>query len=269
MNPDPLLSHLDHLRNRISSANNVLLFSDFDGTLTPIREHPNDCLLDPRVGRTFAALAAQSRVFVGIVSGRELGDLRHRVQVDGIAYAGNHGLEIEGAGFSFREPFAESIRDAMQGLAYELTRTLSDIPGAWVQDKGLTASVHYRQVASTDVARLQEIVHTVTEPYVDAHQILVRSGKMVLEVRPNVDWNKGRAVEWLARRLVPHDSQPLLLYFGDDDTDEDVFKMWREAITVCVGKQHATAARYFVCGPSDVHVFLHWFLNTIEKYYTK
>ena len=264
MKPDRLFSHLGYISSRISSANNVLLFSDFDGTLVPIREQPDDCLLDPKVGKTLAALATQNRVFVGIVSGRELGDLRSRVQVDGIAYAGNHGLEIEGSDFSFREPFAESLSEAMHCLAHELKVAVSDVPGAWIQAKGLSTSVHFRQVAPRDVVRLHKMVQAVAAPYVDARQIVVRAGKMVMEVRPNVDWHKGSAVGWLARQMSPNDAQPLLLYLGDDDTDEDVFKMWRGAITVCVGEQRETVARYFIHDPGDTHVFLDWLVRTIE-----
>jgi trehalose 6-phosphate phosphatase len=262
MKPDPLLSNLDSIKNRLLAANTILLFTDFDGTLVPIKEHPDHCFLDPNVGKTLSSLASRNRVFVAIVSGRELGDLQSRVGVDGIAYAGNHGLEIEGSDFSFREPYAESIREAMDGLARDLKRAVSGIPGAWIQDKGLSTSVHYRQVAPADVVRLQETVRAVATPSVDAGQIVVRAGKMVVEIRPNVDWNKGKAVGWLARQMSPLDAQPLMLYLGDDDTDEDVFKMWRKAISVCVGERHDTVARYYIPTPGDVHVFLRWLLDT-------
>ena len=86
---------------------------------------------------------------------------------------------------------------------------------------------------------------------------------MVLEIRPAVDWHKGKAVDWLARQMSPICAEPLLIYLGDDDTDEDVFAAWPGAITVSVGENPNTLANYSVRDPNEVHAFLRWLLRLV------
>jgi trehalose-phosphatase len=253
--PEPIADQLDRLADKIRSAAQVMMFTDFDGTLVPIKDRPAECFLDPAVGRTLSALAGHGRVSVGVVSGRELEDLRARVGVDGIIYAGNHGLEIEGPGFAFREPNAVSMIKALHGLVENIAPELAGFPGAWVQDKGLSASVHYRQVDPADVPRLFELVRHLATPSINAHEVVLRSGKKVMEIRPAVDWDKGKAVGWLVNRMSLC-TNPLLIYLGDDNTDEDVFAAWPGGITVCVGEKRNTLANYSVRDPNEVHVFL-------------
>ena len=261
--PERIAPQLDRLAGKIRSALKLLLFTDFDGTLVAIKDRPSECFLDPAVGQTLSALARQDRVSVGIVSGRELADLRARVGVDGIAYAGNHGLEIEGPGFAFREPNAVSLIKELQELVKNLSPITAGFPGAWVQDKGLSASVHYRQVNIADVPRLLDMLHSAAKPSLDAQKVVLRFGKMVLEIRPAVDWHKGKAVGWLAQKMSPICSEPLLIYLGDDDTDEDVFAAWPGEITVCVGEDINSAANYSVNDPNEVHAFLRWLLRLV------
>ena len=210
--PERIAPQLDRLAGKIRSALKLLLFTDFDGTLVAIKDRPSECFLDPAVGQTLSALAGQDRVSVGIVSGRELADLRARVGVDGITYAGNHGLEIEGPGFAFREPNAVSLIKELQKLLNNLSPLTTWFPGAWVQDKGLSASIHYRQVNPADVPRLLDMVHNIAKQSLDAHKVVLRTGKMVLEIRPAVDWHKGKAVGWLAQKMSPIYTEPLLIY---------------------------------------------------------
>ena len=92
---------------------------------------------------------------------------------------------------------------------------------------------------------------------------MLRSGKMVLEIRPAVDWHKGKAVEWLTKKMSPICAEPLLIYLGDDDTDEDVFAAWPREITVCVGENPNTLANYSVRDPNEVHAFLRWLLRLV------
>jgi len=260
---DRLAPQLERLAGRIRSALKLLLFTDFDGTLVAIKDRPSECFLDPAVGQTLSALAGQDRIAVGIVSGRELEDLRTRVGVDGIAYAGNHGLEIDGPGFAFREPNSVSLIKELQGLENKLSRITAGFPGAWIEDKGLSASIHYRQVNPVDVPRLIDVVRNVAKPSLDAQKVVLRTGKMVLEIRPAVNWHKGKAVGWLAKKMSQLCSEPLLIYLGDDDTDEDVFAEWPREITVCVGENRNTLANYSVHDPNEVHAFLCWLLKHI------
>jgi trehalose 6-phosphate phosphatase len=261
--PERLAPQLDRLAGKIRSATKVLIFIDFDGTLVAIKDRPSECFLDPAVGRTLSVLSGQDRIAVGIISGRELQDLRTRVGVVGIAYAGNHGLEIEGPGFAFREPNAVRLIKELHGFVSNFSQIIAGFPGAWIQDKGLSVSIHYRQMNPADVPRLFEMVSKVASPYLKKQKVVLRAGKMVLEIRPAVDWHKGKAVAWLTKKLSPICTEPLLIYLGDDDTDEDVFAAWTGAITVSVGENPDTLANYSVLDPNEVHAFLRWLLRLV------
>lgn len=254
--PLPLVDHLNHLAPRIRSAGRVLLFTDFDGTLVPICDTPMEVHLPADLRALLADLAARERVAVAVVSGRDLADLVPRVGIEGIAYAGNHGLEIAAPGLTFREPAAAARSAELAGVVAELAEALADIPGAWVQDKVLTASVHYRQVPPDLVPRVLEAVERVIEPVRD--RFVLRDGKMVWEVRPAVDWHKGYAVHWLMEALAGGHADPLPIYLGDDHTDEDAFDALPEGITINVGGAADTDARYAVDSPADVAAFLRW-----------
>lgn len=261
--PEPLAGRLDLLAADLRAARQLLFFSDFDGTLVPTQDRPTECFLDPAVAQTLSALAGQDRVAVGIVSGRELDDLRARVGLGGIAYVGNHGLEIEGPDFSFREPTAASRISELDQMAGDAARAIQAIPGAWVEHKRLSASVHYRQVEPAEVPLVLAAVRRVASQAVVARRFALRCGKAVLEIRPDVGWNKGTAVRWLAKRMSSSSNEPLLTYLGDDDTDEDVFVAWPGGITVCVGEKHATAAKYSVRDHKEVHEIMEWFLEVV------
>ena len=127
---------------RLKSAKHVLFLSDLDGTLTPIMDRPELATLAPETRKMLRALAKNKRYTVGIVSGRALTDLKRTVDVEGIIYAGNHGLEIEGFGSDFLEPIAEEMRPFFQILTQVLSATFRGNKGVFVEDKGLTLSVH-------------------------------------------------------------------------------------------------------------------------------
>jgi len=250
--PEPLFASVTQFA---SATRCILLCLDFDGTLAPIRDRPEECELDPAVARTLTALAACNRIKLAIVSGRELNDLRGRVGIAGITYAGNHGLEIEGPDFAFREPTAVNLSGVLDKLTLKLALAVASFPGAWVQSKGLSTSVHYRQSQTDSAPRIIEIVRQVSASAIAAHQVVLRKGKKVVEVRPSVNWDKGKAVRWIANRAATS-NPPLLIYCGDDDTDEDAFIECRDGITVLVGENPHSAAQYFVRTPADVHAFL-------------
>lgn len=242
----------------------LLVFSDFDGTLVPLRNDPHECQLDAEGQRLLSALAAQPDCLVAVVSGRLLSDLRPRVGVPGIGYAGNHGLEIELPGQAFREPQAVQGRPELARLVEALRPALADLPGAWVQDKELTLSVHYRLVAPEQVATVMERVEEVCQAVVRAGRFLLRSGKKVLELRPAVQWNKGSATQWIAERSgLPSPQQ--VVYLGDDETDEDAFRAWPEGLTIRVGGPAESRARWRLDGPAQVLALLQEILDCCGK----
>lgn len=249
-----LFAHLEELEPQLLAAPALLLCSDFEGTLTPILEEPETVKLPLPIRQVLQQLGQRDNVSVALISGRSLEDLRQRVGVPSWIYVGNHGLEISGPELLFVEPAAVACRDTLRELANSLNSRLQLIAGALVEDKGLTVSVHFRQVAPEEREEVRRQVHAALSS--TSHPFVLTTGSMVYEIRPRVYWNKGDALHWLLENLgVP---QALPIYLGDDATDEDVFVALAEGITIKVGSAGETAARYRVDSPVEVQLFLTW-----------
>jgi trehalose 6-phosphate phosphatase len=242
---------------RLKSAHHVLLLSDYDGTLTTIVEKPELAVLSAETRNLLRRLSKNRHYTVGIISGRALTDLRDRVNVDGIIYAGNHGLEIEGLGSDFLEPLAEEMRPMLHILNRVLSVAMRGIKGVFVEDKGLTLSVHYRLAEGSEIDKVENTFTRITDSLNVTGQIKITRGKKVYEIRPPVDWNKGKAISLLMLRLkqMKGKAGALPVYLGDDLTDEDGFKVIEQnkGISVFVGEEEIqTAARYFLKSPHEV-----------------
>jgi trehalose-phosphatase len=242
---------------RLKSAQHVLLLFDFDGTITTIVEQPELAVLSIETKNLLRRLSRNRHYTVGIISGRALADLRGRVGIDNIVYAGNHGLEIEGLGSHFLEPLAEEMRPMLHILKSALSTALRGIKGVFVEDKGLTLSVHYRLAEGSEIDKVDDAFAKITDPLNLTGQIKVTRGKKVYEIRPPVDWNKGRAVSWLMAILkqMKGKAGAVPVYLGDDLTDEDAFKIveHNRGISVFVGDETMqTQARYFLRSPAEV-----------------
>ena len=154
-----LFDVLGDVRERVARAGHVLLCLDFDGTITPIRETPSAVFPSAEMRQVLESLSHHDNVSVAIFSGRERADMRERVDIPGLIYAGNHGLEIGGPGILFIERTAADSRPALQQLATDLETRLHHIPGVLLEDKGLTVTVHYRLVAPEQGEEVRNIVH--------------------------------------------------------------------------------------------------------------
>ena len=245
----------------LKAAPHTLLLSDYDGTLTPIVSRPEEALLSPEVRDKLSVLAEKPTVSVGIVSGRSLSDTRAMVGLDSIYYAGNHGLEIEGPGISYISQQAEVARITIRELAGELAAALGNIAGVIIEDKGLSLSVHYRLVEEAEVGLVAEIYDRITAPLLDEGKVRLTSGKKVYEVRPPIDWHKGKAVETITREIkdLLKLERLLTVYLGDDTTDEDAFKVLHrpEGWSIYVGGENASSkAAYYLNSTDEVAEFL-------------
>ena len=251
-----LLNVWPSVASRLAAAPQVLLLSDYDGTLSPIVARPELAILPPETRQALAGLAAHPRFRVGIVSGRGLSDLRERVDLPGIIYAGNHGLEISFPENSFPEnsfthPQSASLRPVLQNAAGALQERLHCHQGVIVEDKGLTLSVHYRQASPESIPEIRRVFDEAVSA-APPEDIRVTQGKMVLEVRPNIQWGKGQAIERI-RETAGRDALPV--FFGDDLTDEDGFQVVQDAngIAVFVGPaRQPTRAAYRLDSPREV-----------------
>ena len=212
------------------ASGKLILLLDFDGTLAPIVDRPELAAMPERTRRALERLRAMDGVEIAVVSGRGLADVRERAGIPGIAYAGNHGMEIEGAGLHRVHPEAAAARPELEDAAARIEPALEGMDGAFLEDKGLTLSIHYRLAPES----AEEVREIVLEAVAGEERLKVTEGKMVLEVRPRVEWDKGRAVLFLLEQMRPPRSAPVL-YLGDDRTDEDAFRALAEAAPAAEG----------------------------------
>ncbi len=227
----------------------IVLLLDFDGTLAPIVERPELAAMPAATRAALGRLMALPGVEVAVVSGRGLADVRERAAIPGIAYAGNHGMEIEGAGLHRMHPDAVAARPLIAEAARRIQPLLAAIPGAFLEDKGMTLSIHFRQSPPERHAEVRAAV----EAAVSGLDVRLTAGKMVLEVRPRVEWDKGKAVLFLLGQMRPPSGTPIL-YLGDDRTDEDAFTaLAGSGEGVLIGDPGAeTAARSYLRDPAEV-----------------
>lgn len=251
------MRRIDVLHAARAEAGSLLLGLDFDGTLAPIVPRPEAAAILPASRRALDMLAARGDTHIALVSGRSLEDLRRRVVLDNVHYAGNHGLEIEGPDVHRVHAEAEAARGTLQSLARALQRTLEPIRGVIVEDKGLTLSVHFRLVTDGDEeTRVRESVHAVGRDY---DGIRLTDGKKVVEIRPDVDWHKGRAFRFLRDTLEERFGRGPAIFIGDDRTDEDAFReLGSTDCSIVVGDppEHESIAQACLRSPEEVAKFL-------------
>jgi len=261
-----LFADFDKIR-AILMSRFVFLFLDYDGTLAPIAERPCMAFLPEKTKVLLEALSKDPFCRLAVISGREIEDVKDKVGLKGVIYAGNHGLEIQGPNirFKFIPPLRYNL--AFKKIKADLKKKLSDINGIYVEDKGLSLSVHYRLVDPKLESVIKTIFFETTAHYKAEGSVRVSNGKKVLEIRPPLEWDKGKVVLWLLGRqkVLLNRMSCVPVYIGDDLTDEDAFKALKgKGITVFAGKPKKSFAEYYVKGSKEVADFLS-FLLSIKK----
>jgi trehalose 6-phosphate phosphatase len=245
-------SALDHVQKIAGRSDQLAVFLDYDGTLTAIVSEPKKALLSDSIRQTLRALAMQ--VPVAILSGRELEDVRKRVDIDGIVYAGSHGFDIAGPR-GLRRQEATKFLPALDAAETELRQKLAGIAGALIERKRFSIATHYRNVNENDFSKLERAVSEVAARHRELRRM---DGKKVYELLPNTDWDKGKAVLWLLENLGLEHGKVRPIYIGDDRTDEDAFRALGQCgVGILVSEQpRPTAASYSLKDPTEVERFL-------------
>jgi trehalose-phosphatase len=252
---DDITASLQHKR--------PVIFLDYDGTLTPIVERPEQALLSDAMRQTLIDLACCCPV--AIVSGRDRIDVQRLVQLDDVFYAGSHGFDIVGPpGRRFTYEQGTDVLPSLDRAERELSRDLARVPGALVERKKFSVAVHVRGVAEADAGVAEGIVDDVLARHPELRK---GYGKKVFELQPRLDWHKGKAVVWLLETLELTGPDVLPLYIGDDLTDEDAFRAIADrGIGIVVeAEARPTAARYVLSDPEDVRLFLRHLISSLKR----
>lgn len=250
------------------AARRPAVFLDFDGTLSDIVEHPESAALVDGAADILRALAAHCPVTV--ISGRDLSDVRKRVSVENIWYAGSHGFELlEPDGTHHENTSATQVVDNLSVAAGRLTEMLKDVSGIEVDHKRFAVAVHYRNADPGSIGRVIATVRT----YSRSASLRASLGRKVIELRPNIFWNKGTTLDWLLTHIEDRDgaSNPMLpIYIGDDLTDEDAFDAVQfDGVGIVVRHDEdgnrPSAALFSLENPAAVCGFIRRLVNDVEE----
>jgi len=237
----------------------LMVFLDYDGTLTPIVERPEMAVLSESMREAVRGLAACCSL--AVISGRDLRDVQERVAIQEIIYAGSHGFDIAGPkGWELKNQLGSEFLPALESAEQILRKNLGGIEGALVERKKFSVAVHFRLVGEPD----KEAVERAVDEVLAKHPELRKGyGKKVYELQPELDWHKGKALMWLLEELGLNRSDVLPFYLGDDITDEDAFRALKDrGIGIVVGDEteesdlRQTAADYRLDSPAEVQQFL-------------
>src|SRR5687768_16501190 len=235
---------------RVKRGDRLAVFTDFDGTLAPIRQRASHAHLSGRVRRALERLTADGHL-VAVISGRPLDDLQQRVGIDGVWYAGSHGYYLRAPDGGELCLLRHHERRLIVRVAHRLTMALGHLRGILVEPKPAAIAVHFRAATPTLRRRVSEVVSLLAgmNP-----RLRVFPGHMVWEILPVGAVDKYVAARFILRAAHQRDprSTPWPIYLGDDVSDERVFVHW-EGISVAVTRRRKkTAARYFVRSPKEV-----------------
>lgn len=242
-----LFDNMSEIKKKVFHKN-IFMFLDYDGTLTPIAETPNKAVISNEMRSLITKL--KDIIPVAIISGRALKDVKARVGIEDIIYAGNHGAEIwDGKKEIISQGFAENRR-LLEGILLRLKKETSHIKGVLLEDKGITASLHFRNVNVRQVGEIFSIIEKVAKEYEKDLRFTI--GKKVFEIRPVNIWNKGDAVSWIIENMG---EQRFPVYIGDDTTDEDAYSVLKNrGLSISIGG--SANADYYIRNQGEVWNFL-------------
>ncbi|KAJ1258662.1 hypothetical protein BS78_10G092600 [Paspalum vaginatum] len=238
----------------------IVMFMDYDGTLSPIVTDPDMAFMTAEMR---AAVRNVARHFpTAIVTGRCVEKVYSFVGLSELYYAGSHGMDIKGPSSKKHETVLLQPAREFLPVIYKAYRALEEAtkatPGARVENNKFCLSVHFRCVDEKSWSPLAEQVKAVLRDFPD---LKLTEGRKVLEIRPAIMWDKGKAVEFLLKSLGFDDRSDVLpVYIGDDRTDEDAFKVLRkrgQGLGILVTKcPKETDASYSLQDPTEVMEFL-------------
>lgn len=240
----------------------VVIFFDYDGTVTPIVSHPKDAKLSEDMKNTLIKLSNQCTL--AVISGRGLNDIKSLVGIKGIHYAGSHGYEIEGPSIKMEHQPALEFVKIFDVLEKELAEELKDVQGALVERKKFSIALHYRNVSENEAYLIQNAADKAIQKY---SKVRKSYGKKVYELQPDLEWNKGKALEWLMEALNIEKNGSKIFYIGDDITDEDAFSAIKTyGIGILVGTDaRTTGAQYSLSDTDQTLHFLEILSSSIEQ----
>ncbi|MBI4387544.1 MAG: trehalose-phosphatase, partial [Candidatus Omnitrophica bacterium] len=191
------------------------------------------------------------------------------VHVSQLNYVGNHGLEIEGPSIHYVNAEAKRFKGKLFRLARKFKVVFEPFNGVFVENKSLTLSIHYKNLSTKKINLARGAFLAVVKSYVKRKWVIIRKGKKVWEIRPDTGWNKGSAVQLILQRISRENGKQFFpIYIGDDETDEDAFRIVRKngfSVKVTNQPTRRSKAHFHLKSPAEVNIFLKRFVTLLKK----
>lgn len=255
------------LAKALLGGNKPALITDFDGTLSELQKDPTEAFIDPNCLALLGNLSPHLP-YLAILSGRDATQLANLVDLEKVAYFGNHGAESIIEGSKYFQEYSETDLSNMKELFHNLRMTVNR-PGIFWEFKKISASVHFR-MSNIHRAKyeLQEALRILTIP----KSIEIFWGREIMEIRLRSSPNKGTALE----SIVSSEQLMAAIYIGDDTTDLDAIKAFYQlkktvglkgfSVAVKSEKMNSDLLRcadLFVDGIEGVETLLTWLYKKV------
>ncbi|MFC3415398.1 trehalose-phosphatase [Algoriphagus hitonicola] len=250
--PDAI-QNIEEIFKQIGSKQPAL-FLDYDGTSTPIVPNPEDAILSVQAKKILKQLS--QKINVSMISGRDREDVAAMVDLNSLIYAGSHGFDISGPnGLEMQYQSGMKALPDLDEAEKNLTKKLKNIKGCKVERKKFAIAVHFRNVDEQEVGLVK---NRVEEELKNQDRLKKGTGKKIIELKPDLDWHKGKALTWLMKKLDLNGAQYIPIFIGDDVTDEDAQKVVEEnGIGIIVDPiDSETSATYKLKDPEETIRFL-------------
>lgn len=244
------------IKSLLSDKPLITIFLDFDGTISPIVSTPDKAKMAPKINRLLKILSVTPRILLVIVSGRSLDDLRKKIPLKIINLAANHGLEWVINGEYNHVPLKIKYLQSLRSVKLSIKKLTELLPDIIIEDKKLSLAIHYRLLNNHQTKIFKEKFRLIIKRYIDANLLEVIDGKKVFDIRPAINWTKGSFSKLIVDEITMKGIKPLTICIGDDETDEDMFKMFDKGITIRIGKNNNSKGKYYVSKISDIIEFL-------------
>lgn len=238
------------VEKKISKAENIFLFLDYDGTLAPFKNDPLTAFVLPEIKKSLDKLEKSSKYHLSLVSGRKLNELKKMVNLSHSNYAGSHGLEID---MVFKKeviyPHQNKKNDLLSQKNYQKVKEkFLESEAVELEDKGFGFALHFESELKQKKAK-KELKNSFKGT---TYEVLF--GRKIIEIRPE-GWDKGKAVNYISEQIKANLNlaNGLRVYIGDDRTDEDAFKVLKNGITIYVQNEDDlnTEAEFYLKNPAD------------------
>ena len=250
---------LEEINRKISGAKPLVLMFDFDCTLAPLSKSPKRSAF--LRADTKHLLNKVSRKFeVAIITGRSLDNIKERVDMAGLMYAGSHGMEWHVGKKPDSITMDRKSEKSLANIYKQFKKLKPKYPNLRVDDKKLCIGIGFKFIKKSllDIflAESDSIINKAINEGLD-----IIEEPTSFEFRPDIGWTKGEFAQYVIGHLkLKGSKQPLAIYVGDGITDEDAFRVLKNDITVRVEKDKNSAAQYYIENQKEINKFLKYIL---------